>query len=156
MSNNKNEESLKGKLKIELGYIKEGAKVLPKVVVKKGKEWIKKQVQAAKESAELEREIEAAAKAAEKDAYKAEAIKQAKIRGIERAKKRKAGWREQLQEVGAIGDRLSVSKIVGLETEKAEKESENVVRRAEVDGLADISVSDFLFSGLREKKKKKE
>lgn len=145
-------EGIKVKIKTELGYMKKGVKVLPKVVLKKGKQWVKSQIQAAKESAKLEREIGAAAKAAERKAYKSAAIKQAKLRGIAKAKERKTGWRGQLQEVGEIGDRMSVGKMLGVETGK---KPEKVVRRSEVEGLAGMSASDFLFSGLGKEKKKK-
>jgi hypothetical protein len=152
MSEKNKKKTVKAKIKTELGYMKKGAKILPKVLAKKGKQWVKAQVQAAKERAKAEREIEAAAKAAEREAYKTEAIRQAKLRGRLKAKKGRAGWRGALQEVGEIGERMSLGGVLGVETKKPER----VVRRSEMEGLAGMSSSSYLFSGLGKKKKKKE
>lgn len=149
---NNKKKSITGKIKTELGYMKKGAKILPRVLAKKSKEWMKTQVEAAKEKARIEREIEAAAKAAETEAYKVEAIRQAKIKGAKRAKKGRTGWRGALQEVGAIGDSLSLGGVLGVETGK---KSERVVSRSEIKGLGDIDAGSYLMSGLGEKKKKK-
>lgn len=151
MTNNK-KKAIKAKIKKELGYMKKGAKVLPSVVVRKGKAWVKTQIEEARERAKVEKQIEAAAKAAEREAYKVEAIKQAKIRGAKRATKVKAGWRGALQEVGAIGESLSLGGILGVETGKKQ---EKVVRKSELDGLAGMDSSSYLFSGLGKKPKKK-
>jgi len=132
---------LKKKIKEEVGYMKKGAKILPKVLAKKGKEWFKTQVEAAREQAKAEREIRKAARAAEREAFKEESVRQAKIRGIEKAKKGKAGWRGALQELGAVGDSMSVGKMLGVEPSK----KETVIP----------SAGSYLMGGLGEKKKKK-
>ena len=153
MGKNK-KKSIKGKLKTELGYMKKGAKILPKVLARKGKEWVKSQVEAARERARMEKEIEAAAKAAEKESYKAEAIRQAKIRGMEKAKKGRAGWRGALQDIGDIGESMSVGGMLGIKPEK--KQPRKVVSRDEIKGLGQIDAGSYIMSGLGEKKKKKE
>ena len=151
MGNNK-KKSIKAKVKTELGYMKKGAKILPKVLARKGKEWVKSQVEAARERAKAEREIEAAAKAAEKEAYKAEAVRKAKIRGRVKARKGRAGWRGALQEIGEVGESLSVGGMLGLEPEK--KQPSKVVSRTELQGLGQIDAGSYIMSGLDGKKKK--
>lgn len=141
MAENEKEKSLKGKSTFSLENMKKGAKVLPSVIAKKGKEWIKGQVEAAKERAKIEKELEKEVKAAELAAYKAEAIKQAKIRGKAKAKKGTTGARGALAELGEIGDSLSVGGILGIGDAK------------ETSKKGKLSVSNYLFSGLGKKKK---
>lgn len=143
VKNEKSNGSVTEKVKKELGFIKKGAKVLPRVIAKKSKQWFKDQVKIAREKARMEREIEKEARKAELAAYKEERIKQAKIRGIAKGKKRTLGARGTLAELGKIGDRMSVGSILGLgEVQEKGKKGE-------------LSASDYLFSGLGEKKKKK-
>jgi len=140
---NAKKKSIKTKIKTELGFMKRGAAVLPKVIAKKGKLWMKGQVEAARERGRIEREAEKIARKAEEAAYREERIKQAKIRGKARAKKGVKGARGVLAELGHIGDSMSVGSMIGMEDvqEKAKRGS--------------MSPSDFLFSGFGEKKKKK-
>lgn len=137
------EEGVKNKVKTELGYMKEGAKVLPKVLVKKGKKWFKDQVEAAKEKARIEREVEKEAKEAELAAYKEERIKQAKLRGAAKAKKGTTGARGVMGELGKIGDSMSVSSLLGMEEVQGEPKKDK------------LSVGGYLLSGLGENEKKK-
>lgn len=130
---------LKEKVKTELGYMKKGAKVLPKVVGKKVTGWAKGQYEAAKQRAILEREIEAEAKKAEREAYKEERIKIAREDAVKRARK-KASGKGILAQLGEAGERMSLSDLIGSGGGK---------------GIGDVgSTSDYIFSGFGQQKKK--
>jgi len=130
---------LKEKIKREAHFMKLGAKVLPKVVGKKVKGWVKGQYEAAKQRAILEREIEAEAKKAEAEAYKEERVKIARQQAQERARK-KASGKGILAQLGEAGERMSVGDALGLGFEKKRK-----------GGLIGESP---LFEGLGEPRKK--
>lgn len=99
---------LKEKVKRELGYMKLGAKRLPKAASKKITGWAKGQYQAAKERAILERRIETEARKAETEAYEEERIRLAKIEARKRAR-RKAAGRGILAQLGEAGERMGTS-----------------------------------------------
>lgn len=126
--------------KRELGFMAKGAKILPKVAAKKGKAWMKTQIEAAKEKAIAEREAEKAAKAAELLAFKKESIRQAKIKGTLRAKKRGKGARGVLAELGQIGERMSVGEMLGVDTTGKKGKT--------------MSSADYIFGGKPQKQDK--
>ena len=128
----------KEKIKREFGYMKVGAKVLPSVAAKKAKGWVKGQLEAAKQRAILEREIDREANVAEAAAYKEERIKQARIRGGQKAMQRASGQGGILAQLGAAGERMNVSDMLGLSTGKKSQEMG--------------SPSDYLFSGMPQRK----
>lgn len=129
------------KVKREIGYMKRGAKILPKIVGQKAKGWAKGQWEAAKQRAILEKEIEAEGKKAEVAAYKEEAIRQARIRGEARAKKKVAG-KGILAQLGEAGERMSLGSLLGVPEGK--------------NGSQDMgSPSDYVFSGLGKTQTKK-
>lgn len=137
--------SMTEKVKKELGYMKKGAKLLPRVIGRKSKQWFKGQVEAAREQARIERQVEKEAREAELAAYKEERIEQAKLKGIAKGKRQTRGVRGTLAELGKIGDRMSVGDMIGLGDvqEKGKK-------------VKTMSASDYMFGGLGQKEKKGE
>lgn len=129
--------TIKAKMSRELGYMKKGAKLLPRVVAKKGKKWLKGQIQAARERAKADEAMRKKVAAAERAAYEAEAVLQAKARGKARAKR---GVRP-----------FGVAEILGFEglSEKAKPKP----LREDLLGLGEIDTGSYLMSGLRKKKK---
>jgi uncharacterized protein YgiM (DUF1202 family) len=131
---------VKEKLKRELGFMKKGAKVLPKVVGQKAKGWVKGQYEAAKERAILEKQIEAEAKKAEAEAYKEERIRLAKVQAQKRARSKAAG-KGLLAQLGEAGERMSLSNLLGVPEGKQGSQS--------MDGAG-----SYIMSGLEQPKKK--
>jgi len=131
----------KEKIKREFGYMKVGAKVLPSVAAKKAKAAVQGYWENVKENARLEREAELEAKKAEREAYKIALVEQAKLRGQAKGRQRasRQGAGGILAQLGAAGERMNVSDMLGLSTGKKSQEEMG-------------SPSDYLFSGLPQRK----
>lgn len=124
---------MKKKIKTELGYMGKGAKVVGKVAAKKGKAWLKAQIAEAKEQSRIAGETRKAVQAAELQAFRKESVKQATIRGKQKAQARaRAGSRP-----------FSVAGILGFEE----------MQKGQGKGLG---ASEYLFGGLGKKGPKKE
>jgi hypothetical protein len=130
----------KEKIKREFGYMKVGAKVLPSVAAKKAKAAVQGYWENVKENARLEREAELEAKKAEREAYKIALVEQAKLRGQAKGRQRasRQGAGGILAQLGAAGERMNVSDMLGLSTGKKSQEMG--------------SPSDYLFSGMPQRK----
>jgi len=157
----------KARVKTELGYMKAGAKVLPKAVGEKVKAsaraWWEEKKEEGRQMRQAEQEAKLAEKEAEREAYKVEMVAQARQRGVAKAKKRAAGggsggWLKQL---GEAGQRLSVADSIGLDTKGAVAAGESAfgyqfqglekpVRRQRQNGGQNggSPVSSYIFEGL--------
>lgn len=103
--------TLKKRIKKELGFMGKGAKVAGKVVARKGKQWLKAKVAEAKAEAMVIAETQKATKKAEQQAFREEAIHQARIRGKQRAKgRRDTGFSGLI----ASGSKMSVAESLGF------------------------------------------
>lgn len=142
---------VKERVKKELGYMKKGAKVLPKVVAKKGKEWLGDQIVAAKERAAEEKKIAKAVHAAETEAYKVERIQKARERGMARARKGGKGG-------SGIAEMLGFGSNVLAPEKRTVKEGKRLIGSNNL-GLANIDIGGHIMGDLGKKsvkKKKKE
>jgi hypothetical protein len=109
------EWNLAQKAKRELGFMKKGAKVLPKVIAQKAKGWAVGQYAAAKERAQFEKQLEEEAKKAEQQAYKTARIKQAQEKGRQAGEKKASGGSGILASFRDAGERLNMSDILGFQ-----------------------------------------
>lgn len=115
--------------------MRKGAKVLPNVLGKKLKGWISNGWQEYKENVRLKQQARVIEDEAEKTAYKEELMKQAKIRGVEKGKRRARGSSRE----SGIAEMLGFNDFV----EGSKKEGDA------------LGCSTFLFEGLGKKEKEK-
>lgn len=149
MGNENGEETkgLRAKIKTELSFMKKGAKVLPKVVAKKGKGWLKGQIAASRERAREQREIDMITGEVEQAAYRKESILEAKRKGKARARGESTG---KGRRSGGIAELLGFEDLVGFGSP-----SKQPARKSELFGLGNIDIGGTILGDFAKKKKKR-
>lgn len=142
-------KGLKARIKTEIGYMKKGAKVLPKVVAKKGKTWLKNQVEASRARRAEQEEIDMIAKEAEAMAYRKEKFIQAKKRGQRKAREEFAGKPTKKGSGGGIAEMLGFEEFAGFG-----KQAKQPVRQNELSNMGNIDIGSAILGDYGKKKKK--
>ena len=152
MGNGNGEETkgLRAKIKTELGFMKKGAKVLPKVVAKKGKGWLKGQIAASRERAREQREIDMITGEVEQAAYRKESILEAKRKGKARAREKSTG---KGRRSGGIAELLGFQDLMGFGQDG--KQPKRTAQRNELSGLGNIDIGGTILGDFAKKKKKR-
>lgn len=167
MSNNQ-EPKKRGRVSQELHYMKLGAKVLPKVVGKKIKGFVKTKIDEARERATIEREADTTARKAELEAYRVETIRQVQLRGTRKGQQRAAQGSGGgiLQQLGDAGKRMSVGDTLGFTLPQGKGQGQGMGidtssyilgGRSQQTGHKETfrSAGDYIFSGMGQQQRHK-
>jgi len=99
------------RLREEADYMKKGAKRLPSLIGQKGREYIQRQIEEAREQRKRDAELRRKSEEARRKAFEKETLRQARIRGAQQAKAKASGRQS-----------LDVSDLLGMEGFQSKQE----------------------------------
>lgn len=150
--NGEEKKGLRAKIKTEFGFMKKGAKVLPRVVATKGKGWLKGQIAASRERAREQKEIDMIAGEVEQAAYRKEMVIQAKLKGKRRARGESTGSGKGRRS-GGIAELLGFEDLMGFGQDG--KQPKRTTQRSEISSLGNIDIGGHILGDFAKKKKKR-